>query len=63
MALQIIFLAAPCSQVHGKIATDAKGNRPILFLVNWEAGHQGSEEEMLYMYKFALWQTGHRIFS
>ena len=40
-----------------------KGNRPILLLVDWEAGHHGSNEEMLYMYKFAFWQTGHPDFQ
>lgn len=53
----------PAARYTAKLQQMQKGNRPILFLVNWEAGHQGSEEEMLYMYKFALWQTGHPDFQ
>lgn len=53
----------PVARYTAKLQQMQKGERPILFLVNWEAGHQGSEEEMLYMYKFALWQTGHPDFQ
>ncbi|MCB9054230.1 MAG: prolyl oligopeptidase family serine peptidase [Chitinophagales bacterium] len=53
----------PAARYTAKLQRMQKGNRPILFLVDWEAGHHGSDEEMLYMYKFAFWQTGHPDFQ
>lgn len=53
----------PAARYTAKLQQRQKGKRPILFLVDWEAGHLGSEEEMLYIYKFALWQTGHPDFQ
>ncbi len=53
----------PAARYTAKLQQMQKGNRPILLLVDWEAGHHGSNEEMLYMYKFAFWQTGHPDFQ
>ncbi|HMU46338.1 MAG TPA: prolyl oligopeptidase family serine peptidase [Chitinophagaceae bacterium] len=53
----------PAARYTAKLQQMQKGKRPILFLVDWEAGHHGSNEEMLYMYKFAFWQTGHPDFQ
>ena len=53
----------PAARYTAKLQHMQKGNRPILFLVDWQSGHHGSEEEMLYIYKFAFWQTGHPDFQ
>lgn len=53
----------PVAKYAAKLQRMQKGNRPVLLLVNWDAGHLGSDEELLYMYKFAFWQTGHPDFQ
>ncbi len=62
-ATDYILSMHPAARYTAKLQRMQKGKRPILFLVNWESGHLGSDEEMLYMYKFALWQTGHPDFQ
>jgi len=53
----------PVARYAAKLQEMQKGDRPVLFLVNWEAGHLGSQSELLYILKFALWQTGHPDFQ
>lgn len=53
----------PAARYTAKLQQMQRGSRPILFLVDWETGHLGGEEEMLYMYKFAFWQSGHPDFQ
>ncbi len=53
----------PAVRYTAKLQQAQKGDRPILLLVDWQSGHSGSEYELLYMLKFALWQTGHPHFQ
>jgi len=53
----------PAVRYTAKLQQAQKGNRPILLLVEENSGHGGSENEILYMLKFALWQTGHKDFQ
>lgn len=53
----------PAVRYAAKLQQSQQGDRPILLLVDWESGHLGSEMETLYMYKFALWQTGNPNFQ
>ena len=53
----------PVARYAAKLQEMQKGDNPILFLVDWESGHLGSQTELLYILKFALWQTGHPDFQ
>jgi len=53
----------PAVRYTTKLQEAQKGERPVLLLVDWESGHNGSEYELLYLLKFALWQTGHPDFQ
>ncbi len=53
----------PAVRYTAKLQQAQKGERPILLMVNAEGGHLGSDKENLYIYKFALWQTGHPDFQ
>lgn len=53
----------PVARYAAKLQEMQKGNSPILFLVDWNSGHQGGQSELLYILKFALWQTGHPDFQ
>lgn len=53
----------PALRYTAKLQQAQKGERPILLLVDPESGHHGSEMETIYIYKFALWQTGHPDFQ
>ncbi|MCB0647500.1 MAG: prolyl oligopeptidase family serine peptidase [Saprospiraceae bacterium] len=53
----------PAARYTAKLQQEQRGEKPILLLVDWESGHLGSELENLYIYKFALWQTGHPDFQ
>lgn len=55
---------SPAARYAAKLQEEQKGERPILFLVDWEGGHATvSEMEPFYILKFALWQTGHPEFQ
>ncbi|HPH86801.1 MAG TPA: prolyl oligopeptidase family serine peptidase, partial [Ferruginibacter sp.] len=62
-ATDYILSMHPVARYAAKLQEMQKGDNPILFLVNWESGHQGSQSELLYILKFALWQTGHADFQ
>lgn len=62
-ATDYILSMHPAARYIAKLQKAQKGERPVLFMVDWESGHHGSEKELLYMYKFALWQTGHPDFQ
>ena len=62
-ATDYILSMHPSARYTAKMQEMQKGERPILFFVDWESGHNGSDLEMLYMYKFAFWQTGHPDFQ
>jgi prolyl oligopeptidase len=62
-ATDYILSMHPAARYTAKLQEEQKGERPILFLVNWEGGHLGGEDEFLYTLKFALWQTGHPDFQ
>jgi len=62
-ATDYILAMHPVARYAAKLQEMQKGDRPVLFLVNWEAGHLGSQSELLYILKFALWQTGHPDFQ
>jgi prolyl oligopeptidase len=53
----------PAARYVAKLQHLQKGSRPILFLVDWESGHLGGGSELLYLYKFAFWQTGNPEFQ
>ncbi len=53
----------PVTRYAAKLQEKQKGDRPILFMVDSESGHMGSQSELLYTLKFALWQTGHPDFQ
>lgn len=53
----------PAVRYTAKLQQAEKGERPILLLIDWQSGHYSSEYELLYMLKFALWQTGHPDFQ
>ena len=53
----------PAVRYVTKLQEAQNGNKPKLLLIDWEAGHASSELQLLYMYKFALWQTGHPDFQ
>jgi prolyl oligopeptidase len=62
-ATDYILTMHPVARYTAKLQQAQKGDRPILFLVNWGGGHLGSQSESLYILKFALWQTGHPDFQ
>ena len=62
-ATDYILQMHPVARYAAKLQQMQNGNRPILFLVDWNSGHQGSQSELLYILKFALWQTGHPDFQ
>jgi len=62
-ATDYILSMHPVARYTAKLQHAQKGDKPILFLVNWESGHLGSQSEQLYILKFALWQTGHPDFQ
>ena len=39
------------------------GNKPILFLTDWDWGHHASANEIYYILKYVLWQSGHPEFQ
>lgn len=53
----------PAVRYTAKLQQAQKGERPILLLVDWNSGHSGSVYKLLYMLKFAFWQTGHSDFQ
>ena len=53
----------PAVRYTAKLQQAQKGDRPILLLIDEKSGHYGSANEILYMLKFALWQTGHKDFQ
>jgi prolyl oligopeptidase len=62
-ATDYILSMHPVARYTAKLQEMQKGESPILFLVDWNSGHQGSQSELLYILKFALWQTGHPDFQ
>lgn len=62
-ATDYILSMHPVARYAAKLQEMQKGDSPILFLVDWNSGHQGSQSELLYIMKFALWQTGHPDFQ
>ncbi len=63
-ATDYILAMSPAARYTAKLQEEQQGGRPILFLVNWEGGHATqSENEPVYILKFALWQTGHPDFQ
>lgn len=62
-ATDYILAMHPAVRYTAKLQEEQKGERPVLLLVDWESGHLGSEYELLYLLKFALWQTGHKDFQ
>lgn len=62
-ATDYILSMHPVARYAAKLQEMQKGERPVLFLVDWESGHSGSQKELLYMLKFAFWQTGHPDFQ
>jgi len=62
-ATDYILSMHPVARYTAKLQEMQQGDSPILFLVDWNSGHGGSQSELLYMMKFALWQTGHADFQ
>ena len=62
-ATDYILSMHPAVRYAAKLQRAQKGDRPILLMVDWESGHLGGEHEILYLLKFALWQTGHPDFQ
>lgn len=53
----------PAVRYTAKLQQAQKGERPVLLMVNPKGGHLGGDMENLFIYKFALWQTGHPDFQ
>jgi prolyl oligopeptidase len=62
-ATDYILSMHPVARYAAKLQRMQKGEKPVLFLVNWEGGHLGSQSELMYILKFAFWQTGHPDFQ
>jgi len=62
-ATDYILSMHPVARYTAKLQEMQKGERPILFFVDLNSGHGGSQSELLYIMKFALWQTGHPDFQ
>ena len=63
-ATDYILSMSPAARYAAKLQDEQKGDRPILFLVNWEGGHvTANADEPVHILKFALWQTGHPDFQ
>ncbi|HUM66451.1 MAG TPA: prolyl oligopeptidase family serine peptidase, partial [Chitinophagaceae bacterium] len=63
-ATDYILSMSPAARYAARLQEHQKGDRPILFLVDWEGGHATiNENEPFYILKFALWQTGHPEFQ
>ena len=63
-ATDYILDMSPGARYAAKLQEEQKGDRPILFLVDWDGGHSTIDEnEPVYILKFALWQTGHPDFQ
>jgi len=62
-ATDYILSMHPVARYAAKLQEMQKGDSPILFLVDWNSGHGGSQNELLHIMKFALWQTGHPDFQ
>jgi prolyl oligopeptidase len=62
-ATDYILSMHPVARYTAKLQEMQKGNRPILLSVDWNSGHGGSQSELLYILKFAFWQTGHPDFQ
>ena len=63
-ATDYILSMSPAARYAAKLQQEQKGDRPMLFLVNWEGGHAtANEDEPIHILKFALWQTGHPDFQ
>jgi len=63
-ATDYILSMQPAARYVAKYQDSQKGDRPVLFLVNWEGGHATADpNEPIYILKFALWQTGHPGFQ
>jgi prolyl oligopeptidase len=59
----IISITGPARYI-ATLQQKQKGNRPQLFLVDWEGGHVGgSVDETISTLKFMLWQSGHKDFQ
>lgn len=62
-ASDYILAMHPAARYAATLQDRQQGRRPILFLVSWEGGHLGSDNEIFYIMKYALWQTGHPEFQ
>jgi prolyl oligopeptidase len=63
-ATDYILDLSPAARYSARLQLSQKGERPILFLVQWEGGHATvNENEPIDILKFALWQTGHPDFQ
>ncbi|KIC96207.1 prolyl oligopeptidase family serine peptidase [Flavihumibacter solisilvae] len=62
-ATDYILAMHPAARYAATLQERQQGKNPILFLTDWEGGHVGSENEIFYILKFALWQSGHPDFQ
>lgn len=63
-ATDYILDMSPAARYSARLQLLQKGERPILFLVQWEGGHATvNENEPIDILKFVLWQTGHPDFQ
>jgi prolyl oligopeptidase len=62
-ATDYILAMHPAARYAATLQERQQGKNPILFLIDWEGGHVGSENEIFYILKFALWQSGHPDFQ
>lgn len=59
-ATDYILAMHPAARYVAKYQSSQQGDRPVLFMVNWEGGHATFDpDEPVKVLKFALWQTGH----
>ncbi len=53
----------PVARYAATLQEKQAGKNPILFLTNWEGGHLGGENELLYILKFIGWRSGFTDFQ
>ena len=62
-ATDYIISLSPAARYAARYQANQAGNRPVLFRVQWQGGHQGGESEVFDILRFALWRTGHPDFQ
>ncbi len=62
-ATDYILALHPAARYAATLQERQLGDRPILFLTDWESGHSGGGADVFHVTKFILWQSGHPDFQ